>query len=113
MTPHPSFSSRPLFVCKFSHQRVTEAFQDLGPPAYSIGVSLTFADAYSRTLRPIDLYNVKPIPRDKCFFGAGKMPLPHLRTAQCQSVFPRATQVKLHTPTMTVEVTIVQVNVLL
>jgi hypothetical protein len=55
------------------------------PPSLHYWVSLTFADAYSRTLHPIDLYNVRP--------GANGMPLPSLRTVPVQSVFPRATQV--------------------
>jgi hypothetical protein len=29
--PYPSFSSRPLFVCKFRRQGGTEAFSDLDP----------------------------------------------------------------------------------
>ncbi len=54
-TPHP-FSSRPHFVCKFSRQRSTEVFKTLAPRLTVLDIPY-FADAYSRTMRPIDLHN--------------------------------------------------------
>ncbi len=53
--PHP-FSSRPHFVCKFSRQRSTEVFKTLAPWLTVLDIPY-FAEAYSRTVRPIDLHN--------------------------------------------------------
>jgi hypothetical protein len=62
--PISQFSSRPLYVCKFRRQGGHRSFLRPWPPSLQYRVSLTFADTYSCTLRPIDLYNVKPIPRE-------------------------------------------------
>jgi hypothetical protein len=66
--PHPSFSSQPLFVCKFRCKGAQKLFKTLAP-SLQYWVSLTFVDAYSRTLRPKDLYNVRPVPREEWFLG--------------------------------------------
>ena len=55
-TPHP-FSSRPHFVCKFSRQRSTEVFFKTLAPRLTVLDIPYFADAYSHTVRPIDLHN--------------------------------------------------------
>jgi hypothetical protein len=63
MTPHPSFPPDLFLYVNLGAKR-HRSFLRLWPSSLQYWVSLTFADAYSRTLRRIDLYNIRPIPRE-------------------------------------------------
>jgi hypothetical protein len=59
----PSFPPDLFLYVNLGVKEAQKLFKTLAP-SLQYWVSLTFADAYSRTLRPIDLYNVRPIPRE-------------------------------------------------
>jgi hypothetical protein len=73
MTPHPSFPPDLFLYVNLGAKGAQKLFKPW-PPSLQYWVSLTFADAYSHTLRPIDLYNIRPVPRELWFLGASGCP---------------------------------------
>jgi hypothetical protein len=55
-TPHP-FSSRPHFVCNLVAKGAPKFFKTLAPRLTVLDIPY-FPDAYSRTVRPIDLHKL-------------------------------------------------------
>jgi hypothetical protein len=63
MTPHPSFPPGLFLYVNLGVKGAQKLFKTLASQLTVLGPSL-FSDAYSHTLHPIDLNNIRSIPRE-------------------------------------------------